>query len=401
MSTLKKSWFLQTQYGRIAAEFSSLCYMHHILTHPTYCNYGGILQAYALQSAVHKLGVPCNIIDYLPVDWAKWMRLQGPRAKFFYWCTLLRMILGSRKEWLPRYLTPLRHVPFKRCFMRLAPLRSHNIDSSTFSHVTGFIVGSDQVWRGVYAREMHDLPFFFLSFATQEQRKCSFAYAASFGSDAWEGTQEETAECARLLKEFKTISVREHSGIKICREVFGVDAVQMPDPTLLLEQEDYTCLIHRWWTVRLQYPCMAVYLLDETEEKKLLTQAVADQSGLYLQQLTAHGDAPRAMDRIPLSIPQWLRCIRDAECVLTDSFHGCVFAIIFNKPFVCLGNEERGSARFDSLLGAYGLMNRLLTNPSPEQVAECMNTPIDWEQVNHIRSNEKQRAIQFLKENLN
>ena len=106
------------------------------------------------------------------------------------------------------------------------------------------------------------------------------------------------------------------------------------------------------------------------------------------------------MDRIPLSIPQWLRCIRDSECVLTDSFHGCVFAIIFNKPFVCLGNASRGSARFDSLLGTFGLQERLLINPTPEQVANLMRNPIDWEQVNAIRSSEKQRALQFLKENL-
>lgn len=284
--------------------------------------------------------------------------------------------------------------------MRLFSLDTHRKRFSPLADNSAFVVGSDQVWRGVYARDMQDLPFFFLSFATQEQRKRSFAYAASFGTDEWEGTPEETAECARLIKDFKAVSVREHSGIRICREVFGVDAVQMPDPTLLLEPEDYARIIHRWWTLHLPQPCMAVYMLDETEEKNQLTQAIATQANLYPQQLTAHSDAPKAMDRIPLSIPQWLRCIRDSECVLTDSFHGCVFAIIFNKPFVCLGNEARGSARFDSLLGTFGLQDRLLINPSVEQVAECMNTPIDWERVNTIRSSEKQRALQFLKENL-
>ncbi len=284
--------------------------------------------------------------------------------------------------------------------MRFTTLKRKYKSTSGFTRAPKFIIGSDQVWRSVYARDLIDTPFFFLSFASQEQRKRSFAYAASFGTDEWEGTPEETEECARLIKDFKAVSVREHSGIRICREVFGVNAVQMPDPTLLLEPADYSRLIRRWWTLRLPQPCMAVYLLDETEEKKQLTQAVATQAHLYPQQLTAHGDAPRAMDRIPLSIPQWLRCIRDAECVLTDSFHGCVFAIIFNKPFVCLGNEARGSARFDSLLGTFCLQDRLLINPTPEQVKELMRTPIDWKHVNAIRSSEKQRALQFLKENL-
>lgn len=329
-----------------------------------------------------------------------WMNIQGPRAKLRYWLTLILILLGSRKAWFPFYLLPFRHLPFKKRFMHLWALDSKRKKLTALTKEHSFIVGSDQVWRALCARDMQDLPFFFLSFATQEQRKRSFAYAASFGTDEWEGTPEETAECARLIKDFKAVSVREHSGIRLCREVFGVEAVQMPDPTLLLEPEDYSHLIRRWWTLRLPQPCMAIYLLDETEEKKQLTQAVAEQAGLYPQQLTAHGDAPRAMDRIPLSVPQWLRCMRDCESVLTDSFHGCVFAIIFNKPFVCLGNEARGSARFDSLLGTFGLQDRLLTNPTAGQVAECMRTPIDWERVNAIRHSEQQRAFDFLKQNL-
>ena len=284
--------------------------------------------------------------------------------------------------------------------MHLASLKHHHNIAANFSHVPNFIVGSDQVWRAVYARVLTAPPFFFLSFASQEQRKRSFAYAASFGTDEWEGTPEETVECTRLLKDFKAVSVREHSGIRICREVFGVEAVQMPDPTLLLEPEDYSRLIRRWWTRRLPHPSMAVYLLDETDEKKKLTQDIAEQAGLYPQQLTAHGDAPRAMDRIPLSIPQWLRCIREAECVLTDSFHGCVFAIIYNKPFVCLGNEGRGNARFDTLLGTFGLEDRLITNATTEKVLQVLNTPIDWKRVNAIHDSERERGINFLKENL-
>lgn len=374
--------------------------MYPILTHAIFHNFGGLLQAYALQTAVQRIGIQCRTIDYLQRNWCDWMHAQGPRAKCRYWLTLVRMLLGSRKDWTPRYLLPCLAKPFKSRFMNLLPLDDGRKRISRLKNGRPFIVGSDQVWRGQYAREMESLPFFFLDFATQEQRRRSIAYAASFGSDEWEGTPEETAECARLIKEFKAVSVREHSGIRLCREVFGVEAVQMPDPTLLLEAEDYSRVIRRWWTRRLPEPFLAVYLLDETVEKCALTQAVAGSAKLYPQQLTAHGDAARAMDRIPLSVPQWLRCMRDCESVLTDSFHGCVFAIIFNKPFVCLGNEARGSARFDSLLGTFGLQDRLLTNPTAEQVAECMRTPIDRERVNAIRHSEQQRAFDFLKQNL-
>ena len=374
--------------------------MYRILSHAIFANYGGILQAFALQRVIHKLITACDTVDYIPQEWCEWLMKQGPRAKFRYWLTLAGILFCGKKEWLPRYLVPGRHTFFKKCFMRLFHLNWSRRQMPALANSPAFIVGSDQVWRGCYARELESLPFFFLNFATQEQRQHSIAYAASFGSDEWEGTPEETAECARLIKDFKAVSVREHSGIRLCREVLGVDAVQMPDPTLLLEAADYSRVIRRWWTRRLPEPFMAVYLLDETEEKCALTQAVAGSAKLYPQQLTAHGDAARAMDRIPLSVPQWLRCMRDCECLLTDSFHGCVFAIIFNKPFVCLGNEARGSARFDSLLGTFGLQERLLTNPTAEQVAECMRAPIDWERVNSIRHREQQRAFDFLKQNL-
>lgn len=372
----------------------------YILTLPSFNNFGGVLQAYALQQMLKKLGIRNRQICYLPKGMAEWFDSLGKRFKLRCWKTLFKMVAGSRSHQLHPYMEARLFRFFRELFMGNYRLDTQRTQLGGLAEGYQFIVGSDQVWRCEYSRPSESVPFFFLSFATQEQRQRSIAYAASFGADEWEGTPAETAECASLLKDFKAVSVREHSGIRLCREIFGVDAVQMPDPTLLLEPEDYSRLIRRWWTLRQPQPSMAVYLLDESGEKKQLTQAVAEQAALCPQQLTAHKDAPKAMDRIPLSIPQWLRCIRDAECVLTDSFHGCVFAIIFNKPFVCLGNEARGASRFDSLFSTFGLQDRLLINPTAEQVAERMSAPIDWDKVNSIRRSEKQRALQFLKEKL-
>ena len=211
---------------------------------------------------------------------------------------------------------------------------------------------------------------------------------------------EETEICKQLVREFKAVSVREHSGIQICREVFGVEAVQMPDPTLLLEPEDYNRLITHWKTRNHPAPFIATYLLDKSEEKQALTQSLGQATGFYPQTLTYLPGAGKLADRIPLSVPQWLRFIRDSEFVLTDSFHGCVFSIIYNKPFICLGNEARGSARFDSLLGTFGLQERLVTNPTTEQVMQLMQRPIDWEKVNTIRQAEQERAFEFLRSSL-
>ncbi len=374
--------------------------MFTILTHPPTCNYGGILQALAMQNAAITAGVSCKVLEYEANDrlTRRCNRSMGVRVKDLI--SFMGSRIGIFRKCIPAAYIHLFFSPFKRKFMHLQHLNGNRAQLSELMNDTSFIVGSDQVWRGEYARLIESLPFFFLNFATQSQRRRSIAYAASFGSDEWEGTPEETAECARLLRDFKVVSVREHSGIRICRDVFGVKAVQMPDPTLLLEQEDYNRLIRRWRTKSTKTPFMAVYLLDETAEKTELVQALSQCTGLYPQHLMPHPGAEKLMDRLPLSIPQWLRFIRDSENVLTDSFHGCVFSIIFNKPFVCMGNANRGSARFDSLLGTFGLQDRLVTNPSPGKIQKLINTPIDWERVNTIRHHEQQRAFDFLHANL-
>ncbi len=263
-----------------------------------------------------------------------------------------------------------------------------------------FIVGSDQVWRGQYARLIESLPFFFLDFATQKQRQRSIAYAASFGSDEWEGTPEETKNCHLLLNKFKATSVRENSGIQICKDSLGVNAVQMPDPTLLLEPQEYNRIIKSTKTWQPQQPWLSVYVLDTSPQIAQLLQNCERQLNTPLQHLLPHTGATKLRDRIALSVPQWLRLIRDGEYLITDSFHGCVFAIIFNKPFICLGNRNRGSARFDSLLSKFGLEDRLIPHPSFSQLQKVLQTPIDWEQVNATLSLERERGINFLKANL-
>ena len=217
----------------------------------------------------------------------------------------------------------------------------------------------------------------------------------------WEGGEDKyLATCSTLLKSFKSVSVREHSGVKICKDVFGVDAVQMPDPTLLLHPEDYGKIIdsEKTWLPEGKY--VAAYVLDETAGKAELLQNSAKEVDVQLQYLMPHANANKRRDRFPISVPQWLRLIRDCEYFITDSFHGCVFAIIYNKPFVCLGNEGRGNARFDTLLGTFGLEDRLVTNATPEKVLQVLNAPIDWRRVNAIHDAERKRGINYLKENL-
>ena len=363
-----------------------------IVSHPYVGNYGGILQAVALCLCCNSCGISTRIVDYkinkTPEKSTTFiLNVKSRVAEILYY-------IGFIRNYIPHNIVVHFAKLHKKFFKRLY------VGQHSFSKAYNFVVGSDQVWRGEYVRCLQSLPFFFLNFSSDEQRSRSISYAASFGSESWEGNPEETEECGRLLREFKAVSVREHSGVKICKDVFGVDAVQMPDPTLLLHREDYGKIIdsEKTWLPVGKY--MAAYVLDETEGKANLLQECTKSVDMKLQHLMPHADAKKRRDRFPVSVPQWLHLIRECEYFITDSFHGCVFAIIFNKPFVCLGNAGRGNARFGTLLGTFGLEDRMITDSTPEKVLQVLHTPIDWERVNAIHDAERERGINFLKENL-
>lgn len=97
-------------------------------------------------------------------------------------------------------------------------------------------------------------------------------------------------------------------------------------------------------------------------------------------------------------VEEWIRGFMDAEFVVTDSFHGTVFSIIFNKPFISIANESRGTTRFTSLLKLFQLEDKLVHSLSDFNLTGYKE--INWENVNSILEREKTSSIQFLKENL-
>ncbi len=356
-----------------------------ILTHPLVGNYGGMLQAFALQKSIEKLNHTAAVIE---TEWRSSMRSQFKR--------LIRRSLQCIVCTLQGKAADDMATRFKK--RSIPTVTTRWWEGSSLPFPDAFVVGSDQVWRALYVRNIISLPAYFLDFVPASVRKKSISYAASFGTDKWEGTPEETATCATLLQEFKAVSVREHSGIAICRGHLGANALQMPDPTLLLTLDDYDALIRSEPTSPPKYPYIATYILDMNSELDSLLCQLEDELQLPLHPLMPQARAPRREDRIRKSVPQWLASMRAADYVITDSFHGCVFAIIFNKPFVCLGNKVRGSARFDSLLSTFHLESRLVYDHT--EAAAVLSKTVDWDAVNFIHEQERQRGLDFLRSNL-
>ena len=261
-----------------------------------------------------------------------------------------------------------------------------------------YVVGSDQCWRPRYNEFLTSM---FLDFA-KEEKPNRIAYAASFGTDQWEFTQEETLICSPLAQKFDFVSVREDSGVNLCKDHLGVAAIHVLDPTLLLTKEDYILLIEAEKEPKAQ-GTLFNYILDPDTVKSAFINRVAKERGLKSFQVLPKCQAEtrtkddiknRIEDCVFPGVTTWLRAFMDAEMTIVDSFHGMVFSIIFNKPFWVIGNANRGMSRFTSLLKVFHLEDRLLDANHLKDVD--INRPIDWSSVNAILEQKRNECINLL-----
>lgn len=360
-----------------------------ILTQPICNNYGGILQNYALQTVLERKGHRVTTLNYpvTPGRYDSRLRLllsMGRRALWkmsghpgIVWinpetegCKAVELAF-RQKKFIDKYLHLKDINP---------PITPEQVADGKYDV---FVVGSDQVWRPRYNRYPENM---FLDFAVGMDVK-RIAYAASLGTDKWEYTLEQTSRCAELARQFDAISVREASGVDLCCEYLGVEAVRVLDPTLLLEADDYLSLCSGHEHPDEEY--IAVYTLDYTKKKMALLNKVSE-----ILHIPLHFIGRFTKDGYP-SVDSWLEGIANAKYVITDSFHGTVFSIIFNKPFFVIGNEGRGLARFQSLLSMFELEDRLMSSDNVNVSKE-----INWEDVNSRRERLKQESINFINASL-
>lgn len=379
-----------------------------ILTQPLLNNYGGVLQNYALQHVLKRLGHKVETVDWRPI-------VPSPFVMWLWRNKNTFMHFFDKSIEIPRYqLTNIEQAVvsqntnyFIHHYIDVCPtlVRTPEMfnDVDRQFNYDCYVIGSDQCWRPCYNSMLQSM---FLDFC-KTRNVMRVAYAASFGSSQWEYSDEMTRSCSALAKLFDLITVREKSGVSLCREYLGVDSIHVLDPTLLLSKDDYEALVNKE-NEKKNKGTLFHYILDPSEQKKSLIELIALENGLkpftvmpkcQVENRTRKDVKKHIEDCIFPSVTSWLRGFMDAKMVVVDSFHGAVFSIIFNKPFWVVNNPHRGSARFDSLLDLFGLSNRLIT---PENLSHFdWNQPINWEQVNSIKKDENQRCIELLTNVLN
>lgn len=366
-----------------------------ILTLPLHTNYGGILQAYALQTVLERMGHKVSLIE----THRKPLKLPLWKAPLSYGKRILKNISGHPfpifYEQKMNRETPIVCQHTDKFIEKY--IKQRIVNNYTDVHENDFdaiVVGSDQIWRPKY---FPNIKTAYLDFTEGWNIKRA-AYAASFGTDDWEYTHKQTKECGRLLQSFDVVSVREISGVDLCRNHFRVQATHVLDPTMLLESEDYIKLIEVADTPK-SPGTLLNYILDETPEKTALIEKIAKDKGLVPFRVNSKVENINAplKERIQPPVEQWLRGFYDAEFVITDSFHACVFSILFNKPFFVIGNTARGMSRFTSLLSMFGLKNRLIHSNS----SIYNETNISWQNVMTLLNYNRRKSRDFLLKGLN
>jgi hypothetical protein len=256
-----------------------------------------------------------------------------------------------------------------------------------------FIVGSDQLWNVWLSRPYKQM--YFLDFVDEYRKR--IAYGTSFGIE-YSGTGEEKLISGAELRKFDHVSVRDDYSKTACEELFGVENVEkVLDPTLICPIEEYKAL-EKLSTIREESKYILAYILDPTPE-----------IGGYLEQLSAERkkkvlvllDEPpwqweKHKEKLALSgerdvevmehvgLYEWLWMFDHAQAVVTDSFHGTIFSMIYEKPFLTLSNARRGAQRFVSLLSPVGLTDRLFYKPE----AICENSKL-LKKLNYSKVNKK------------
>lgn len=331
-------------------------------------NYGGCLTYYALNRVLQSMGLSTLMIRH--IRWNNERNLDLNRL-IYRFALKYYNISNNYEKWDLHYLN---------------------------NHVKAFISGSDQLFNP--ALWLYSGPEYFLSFVNNNRKIIS--YASSFGN-GYDPANSHHAEIAYHLRRFDALSVREDYGVDICKDNFGLDVKHVMDPVFLCDPKEFHKLADSA-PLEKDKPFMTNYILDPTEAKRDLVLKLARHLGVdYVNLVDATNAEKNAADlNLPntkpnIDVEDWLFYYKNADFILTDSFHGTCFAIIFRKPFISIANKKRGAHRFESVLKAVGLLDRMVYDIEDIWKNPHLFEPIDYDKVAENIASKASDSMEWLK----
>lgn len=323
------------------------------------CNYGAVLTAYALQQYLLELKLTSKLLDT-----GETRRFDNYNETCFY--------------------------KFAKEFLNISNEYSYEGLKKLAKNIKGAIVGSDQVFRMDYIIHLH-FNQYIQKFLTKNNRKIAISGSFGYEQDEFKkiakGNKKLFKKMLKGLSSFDYISTREISGKQILNRKFKLNADFILDPVFLVNPNVYDTIVDKSKFVKKD--CIVTYVLDENEEyikacsylrKKIATELISI-------------DAVKAN----VLVEDWLSYIKNCKIFITDSFHGVCFALIFNKPFICIKNKNRGESRFNTLINLLGIENNFIS--SINDIYNCdLRGKIDYNKVNNILSKEIFRCRNRIKD---
>ena len=328
-------------------------------------NYGNRLQNYAVQEVLKSLGFFAETINNVNII---------KNANYF---NKAKSIMPQRREKFLEFNKLNMNITDEIIFHNEVPVNFHE-------RYDYFVIGSDQIWN--YRFEDRFSEFSFATFAPKEKR---ISFSASFGISQLEPSNYEQY---KNLSDMKAISVRENAGKEIVEKITGRKDVQvLIDPTMMLSAEKWTRVMKRPENLKTDRYILKYFLGDMSKEKSEEIERFAKENNCeiidILDKNTFYGTGPS----------EFIYLIKNSFMVLTDSFHSCVFSIIFNRPFLVFEREEKEemlkdmNSRIVTLLEKFELKNRSFTDKIYNEQLE-----VDYSNAYLILEKEQQKVLNYL-----
>lgn len=357
-------------------------------------NFGAVLQCYALQEILQNISkYRIEIIDYRPINIEKdYAILPNPFAdKRINTITSLKILINNLRptKLIKKIKKKSLFNSFRKQYLNLSDYKFNEITKSSIieNSYDYYITGSDQVWNPSILGKIDDI--YFLTFNNNRAKKIS--YAASTGSAIIEN--EYLNSFISAIEDFQSISIREESSAEFLSKFTEKPINVTLDPTLLLKKEDWNRVSTNG---KLAKKYILVYDLQLTETMKEIVNFISEKLNLNVVSYQGSSNYRKGNKSFQFEGPrEFLNLYKNAEFVITSSFHGTVFSIIFEKKFITVPHTKVGDRMVD-LLKKLGLNERIIYS-SNQVTDQIINSEIDYTLPNQILENERKKSIIFLK----
>ncbi|MBQ8427909.1 MAG: polysaccharide pyruvyl transferase family protein [Clostridia bacterium] len=361
-----------------------------ILTRHFIPNYGSLLQSLASVKFFEDLGYEAQIIDYLPKHETALGRVNAFSKKYS------NKLVKRIPRWIAKFPDEIikvgRFEKFRKKYLKQTQRFSSARQLFDYDFQDSYLCsGSDQLWGYVYGKTID--PTYFLPFA-KENTVC-FAYSSSFGrTDFYD---EYYTSLTNNLQKFRFLTIREQSGVQLIHENTPYHAEHVLDPTLSVPREFWHDFADKKTRKK---PYMIIYHLRHNKKLENYAKTIAKQNGWKLIRIsTSIYDLLKQGQTKLLKDPAVvLSLFKNAQCVVTDSFHATVFSLIFNRPFIDILPPDTHE-RITDLLKLVGLENRALISSEDMPLDRALQ-PIDYDRVNAVLDSERERSLGILQRNL-